>query len=133
MTEPWTATAWDAAVASEIGDHMGTDRFLAYAEAFRRGDLMKDVQFRLRDHFAAAMVGRSTLGAAQGDALALTAAEQLWRDITLSGVITKDFIADTDKLRIEPDPKGVAAYLAFAGPCLTVVDARRSNQGDHRL
>jgi hypothetical protein len=63
VTEPWTATAWDAGVASQIGDHMATGRFLNYAEAFRRADLMKDVQFRLRDHFAAAMVGRFGLEA----------------------------------------------------------------------
>src|ERR1700731_2270565 len=51
LSEAWTATAWDAAVASQIGHHMDTNRFLNYAEAFRRAMLMRDVQFRLRDHF----------------------------------------------------------------------------------
>jgi hypothetical protein len=117
VTEPWTATAWDASVASQIGDHMATDRFLNYAEAARRAALMKDVQFRLRDHFAAAMVGRFDLPAGQGLADQLTAAEDLRRDITLSRAITTDFIANTDALKIMPDPKGVAAYRAKGDAC----------------
>ena len=118
VTEPWTATAWEAAVASQIGDHMATDRFLNYAEAFRRADLMKDVQFRLRDHYAAAMVGRFYLPDGQGEADQLTAAENLRRDITLARVITSDFIANADQLNIAPDPKGVAAYRRKAQACM---------------
>jgi hypothetical protein len=123
ITEPWTATAWEAAVASQIGDHMATDRFLNYAEAFRRADLMKDVQFRLRDHFVAAMVGRFDLPGGQGQADRLTAAENLRRDITLARVITSDFIANTDELNIAPDPKGVDAYQRKAEICLTKLRA----------
>ena len=123
VTEPWTATAWEAAVASQIGDHMATDRFLNYAEAFRRADLMKDVQFRLRDHFAAAMVGRFDLPDGQGEADQLTAAEGLRRDIALARVITSDFIANTDELNIAPDPKGVAAYKHKAEVCMTKLRA----------
>jgi hypothetical protein len=115
VTEPWTATAWEAAVASQIGDHMQTGRFLNYAEAFRRADLMKEVQFRLRDHFAAAMVGRFGLPAGQADEL--TAAEDLRRDITLARVITADFIANTDALNIAASPKGVADYRRKADAC----------------
>jgi hypothetical protein len=121
VTEPWTATAWDASVASQIGDHMATDRFLNYAEAFRRAELMNDVQFRLRDHFAAAMVGRFALPAGQGQADQLTAAENLRRDITLSREITKDFIANTDALDVMPDPKGVAAYRRKADACMSTI------------
>jgi len=127
VTEPWTATAWDAAVASQIGDHMATDRFLNYAEAFRRAELMKDVQFRLRDHFVAAMVGRFELPGGQGQADQLTAAEDLRRDITLSNVITKDFIANTDALNIMPDPKGVAAYRRKADDCIATLGATASH------
>ena len=123
VTEPWTATAWDASVASQIGDHMATDRFLNYAEAFRRAELMKDVQFRLRDHFAAAMVGRFDLPAGPGQADQLTAAEYLRRDITLSRAITADFIANTDALNIMPDPKGVAAYRGKAQACTNALRA----------
>jgi hypothetical protein len=123
VTEPWTATAWEAAVASQIGDHMATDRFLNYAEAFRRADLMKDVQFRLRDHFVAAMVGRFDLPGGQGQADQLTATEGLRRDITLARVITSDFIANTDQLNIAPDPKGVAAYQRKAEVCMTKLRA----------
>ncbi len=119
VTEPWTATAWEAAVASQIGDHMATDRFLNYAEAFRRADLMKDVQFRLRDHFAAAMVGR--FGLASGQADELTAAEDLRRDIALSRAITSDFVDNTDALKIAPNPEGMARYRHRADLCLTTL------------
>ena len=118
VTEPWTATAWDAAVASQIGDHMATDRFLNYAEAFRRANLMRDVQFRLRDHFTAAMVGRFALPEAQGQADELTAAENLRRDIVLARKITNDFISNTDALNIVPEREGVAAYQRKADVCL---------------
>ena len=125
VTEPWTATAWEAAVASQVGDHMETDRFLNYAEAFRRAELMKDVQFRLRDHFAAALVGRFSVSGPQADIEALTAAEQLRRDIILSRAITKDFMDNTDALKIEANPRKIAAYQAYADRCLKVVDAPR--------
>lgn len=124
ITEPWTATAWEAAVASQIGDHMATDRFLNYAEAFRRADLMKDVQFRLRDHFVAAMVGRFNLPGGQGQADQLTATEHLRRDIALARVISRDFIANTDELNIAPDPKGVAIYQRKAEACMAKLSAR---------
>ena len=126
VTEPWTSTAWDAAVASQIGDHMVTGRFLNYAEAFRRAELMKDVQFRLRDHFAAAMVGRFGLAGGQGQADELTAAEELRRDITLSRAITSDFISNTDALNIVPNPGGVAVYRRRADLCLTALRSKVS-------
>ena len=127
VTEPWTATAWEAAVASQIGDHMDTDRFLNYAEAFRRADLMKDVQFRLRDHFVAAMVGRFGFPGGQGQADQLTAAENLRRDIILARVITSDFIANTDELNIAPNPKEVAAFQHKANVCVMKL---RANGGE---
>ena len=124
VTEPWTATAWEAAVASQIGDHMATDRFLNYAEAFRRADLMKDVQFRLRDHFAATMVGR--FGLPGGQTEELTAAEDLRRDIALSRAITSDFIDNTDALKIAPNPEGMARYRHKAESCLTTLGPKES-------
>jgi hypothetical protein len=123
VTEPWTATAWDAAVASQIGDHMATGRFLNYAEAFRRADLMKEVQFRLRDHFAAAMVGRFGVGGGEAQAAALTAAELLRRDITLARAITSDFVANTDALNITPSAAGAAAYQKTADRCVAALPA----------
>ena len=30
VTEPWTATAWEAAVAGQVGEHMDAQRFLNY-------------------------------------------------------------------------------------------------------
>jgi hypothetical protein len=126
VTEPWTSTAWEAAVASQIGDHMATDRFLNYAEAFRRADLMKEVQFRLRDHFTEAMVGR--FGRPDGLTNELAAAEQLRRDITLSRQITRDFIDNTDSLRIEPSAEGIAKYGKKAASCLSALGSRGSPQ-----
>jgi hypothetical protein len=127
VTEPWTATAWEAAVASQIGDHMETDRFINYAEAFRRADLMKDVQFRLRDHFAAAMVGRFGRSDGQGQTDELVAAEQLRRDVTLARAITTDFIANTDSLKITPSADGIANYRQKAASCLKALPP--ANQG----
>jgi hypothetical protein len=129
VTEPWTATAWEAAVASQIGDHMATGRFLNYAEAFRRADLMKDVQFRLRDHFAAAMVGRFAVPGGQADQL--TAAEDLRRDVTLARAITGDFIDNTDALEIAPSSKGVADYRRKADACTKAL-ALNSSASDSR-
>ena len=119
VTEPWTATAWEAAVASQIGDHMATGQFLNYAEAFRRADLMKDVQFRLRDHYAAAMVGRFGLPGGQSDQL--TAAEDLRRDIVLARAITGDFIDNTDALGIAASARGIADYRKKAAACLALL------------
>lgn len=126
VTEPWTATAWEAAVASQIGDHMATGQFLNYAEAFRRADLMKDVQFRLRDHFAAAMVGRFGLPGGQGQVDELIAAEDLRRDVTLARAITSDFIVNTNALNISANAGGVVIYRRKAQLCLTTLAASRS-------
>ena len=123
ISEAWTATAWDAAVASQIGDHMDTNRFLNYAEAFRRATLMRDVQFRLRDHFVAAMVGRFDLPDGKSQTDALTSAEYLRRDIALARDITRDFIANTDALNIVPDATKIDVYPRRAAACL---DALRS-------
>jgi hypothetical protein len=121
ISEAWTATAWDAAVASQIGDHMDTNRFLNYAEAFRRAMLMRDVQFRLRDHFVAAMVGRFDLPDGKGQADALASAEYLRRDIALARDITRDFIANADALNIGPDAGKVGVYQRKAAACLEVL------------
>lgn len=123
ISEAWTATAWDAAVASQIGDHMDTNRFLNYAEAFRRSMLMRDVQFRLRDHFVAAKVARFDLPDSKSQGDALTSAEYLRRDIALARDITRDFIANTDALNIVPDAAKVGEYQRKAAVC---VDALRS-------
>ena len=123
VSEAWTATAWDASVASQIGDHMDTNRFLNYAEAFRRAMLMRDVQFRMRDHFVAAMVRRFDLPDGQSQSDALTSAEYLRRDIALDRDITRDFIANTDALNIVPDAAKVGDYQRKAAAC---VDTLRS-------
>jgi hypothetical protein len=124
VSEAWTATAWDAAVASQIGDHMDTNRFLNYAEAFRRAMLMRDVQFRLRDHFVAAMVGRFDLPDGKSQADALTSAEYLRRDIALARDITRDFIANTDALNIVPDAAKVGVYERKAAVCLDALGSK---------
>ncbi len=123
VTEAWTATAWDAAVASQIGDHMPTDRFLNFAEAFRRAELMRDVQFRLRDHYTAAMTGRFGLPDDKGRSDELTAEEYLRRDMILARDITRDFIANTDALDIRPDPARVDVYRRKAAACLASLGA----------
>lgn len=118
VTEPWTATAWEAAVAGQIGEHMDADRFLNYAEAFRRSAMMTEIQFRLRDNYATAMVGRFDLKDPPAVAEEVTAAEKLRRDLIVAREITSDFIKNTDDLRIGPREAGVRKYEVKARACI---------------
>ena len=117
VTEAWTATAWEAAVAGQIGEHMEARRFLNYAEAFRRSAMMTDIQFRLRDNYAAAMVGRFGLKEPSAVPSEVTAAETLRRDIIVAREITRDFIKNSDDLQIDPDVAGVRKYEMKAHAC----------------
>jgi hypothetical protein len=121
VTEPWTATAWEAAVAGDIGEHMDAQRFLNYAEAFRRSAMMTDIQFRLRDNYAAAMVGRYGLKDPSAISREVTAAEILRRNILVARDITRDFIKNSDDLRIGPDSAGVQKYEMKAHVCLAAL------------
>lgn len=118
VSEPWTATAWEAAVAGQIGEHMEADRFLNYAEAFRRSAMMTELQFRLRDNYAAAMVGRFDLKDSSAVAGELTAAEKLRRDLTVAREITRDFIKNTDDLKIGPHETGLRKYERKVRACM---------------
>ena len=117
VSEPWTATAWEAAVAGQIGEHMDAQRFLNYAEAFRRSAMMTDIQFRLRDNYAAAMVGRFGLKEPSALPAQITAAEILRRDIGVAREITRDFVKNSDDLKIEPNGAGVQKYHHKAAAC----------------
>ncbi len=121
VSEPWTATAWEAAVAGQIGQHMDADRFLNYAEAFRRSAMMTDIQFRLRDNYAAAMVGRFGLKQPSAVPSEVIAAETLRRDIAVAREITRDFIKNADDLQIRPKPPGVHKYEMKAGACMAAL------------
>jgi len=121
VTEPWTATAWEAAVAGQIGEHMDASRFLNYAEAFRRSAMMTDMQFRLRDNYAAAMVGRFGLKEPSAVPGEVVAAETLRRDVLVSREITRDFIKNSDDLAIGPNPKGVQKYQKKAAACIAAL------------
>ena len=121
VTEAWTATAWDAAVAGQIGEHMDAQRFLNYAEAFRRSAMMTDLQFRLRDNYAAAMVGRFGLKEPSAVPGEVTAVETLRRDIVVARQITRDFIKNSDDLQIGPADAGVRKYQMKARACMTAL------------
>jgi hypothetical protein len=121
VTEAWTATAWEAAVAGQIGEHMDAQRFLNYAEAFRRSAMMTDMQFRLRDNYAAAMVGRFGLKEPSAVPGEVTAAEILRRDIVVARQITRDFIKNSDDLQIGPDEPGVRKYQMKAKTCMAAL------------
>ena len=123
VPEAWTATAWEAAVAGQIGEHMNAQRFLNYAEAFRRSAMMTDIQFRLRDNYAAAMVGRFGLKEPSAVPAEVTAAETLRRDIVVARQITSDFIDDSNDLQIGPDAGGVQKYRKRAAECLAALDS----------
>jgi hypothetical protein len=126
VTEAWTATAWEAAVAGQIGEHMDAQRFLNYAEAFRRSAMMTDMQFRLRDNYAAAMVGRFGLKEPSAVPGEVTAIEILRRDIVVARQITRDFIKNSDDLQIGPDPTGVRKYQMKAKACMGAISNRPS-------
>jgi hypothetical protein len=126
VTEAWTATAWEAAVAGQTGEHMDAQRFLNYAEAFRRSAMMTDMQFRLRDNYAAAMVGRFGLKEPSAVPGEVTAVETLRRDIVVARQITRDFIKNSDDLQIGPDVAGVQKYQMKAKACIgAIADLRR--------
>jgi len=118
VTEAWTATAWEAAVAGQIGEHMDAQRFLNYAEAFRRSAMMTDMQFRLRDNYAAAMVGRFGLKEPSAVPGEVTAVEILRRNIVVARQITRDFIKNSDDLQIGPDVAAVRKYEVKAKACM---------------
>ena len=124
VTEAWTATAWEAAVAGQIGEHTDAQRFLNYAEAFRRSAMMTDMQFRLRDNYAAAMVGRFGLKEPSAVPGEVTAVETLRRDIVVARQITSDFIKNSDDLEIGPDDAGVRKYRMKARACMTALSRR---------
>jgi hypothetical protein len=121
VTEPWTATAWEAAVAGQIGEHMDAHRFLDYAEAFRRSAMMTDMQFRLRDNYAAAMVGRFGLKEPSAVPAEVIAVETLRRDIGVAREITRDFIKNSDDLKIGADVRGVRKYERKAQACIAAL------------
>ena len=121
VSEAWTATAWEAAVAGQIGEHMDAQRFLNYAEAFRRSALMTEIQFRLRDNYAGAMVGRFGLKEPSAVPIELTAAETLRRDIVVAREVTRDFIKNSDGLQIGPDAAGVRKYQLKARTCMAAL------------
>ena len=117
VREAWTATAWDAAVASQIGDHMNATRFLDYAEAFRRAELMRDWQLRLRQDYVTAMVGRYGINDASAFATEITAADMLRNDMTVARNTAEHFIVNADALGIGPFPHRLAAYKAKGDAC----------------
>jgi hypothetical protein len=121
VTEAWTATAWEAAVAGQIGEHMDSQRFLNYAEAFRRSAMMTDMQFRLRDNYAAGMVGRFGLRSPAAVPGEVTAAETLRRDLTVAREITRDFIRNSDDLHIAPNDAGLRKYELKERSCLAAL------------
>jgi len=100
---------------------MDATRFLNYAEAFRRSAMMTDMQFRLRDNYAAAMVGRFGLKEPSAVPGEVTAVEILRRDIVVARQITRDFIKNSDDLQIGPDNAGVRKYQMEAKACMTAL------------
>lgn len=121
VREAWTATAWDAAVSSQIGDHMDARRFLDYAEAFRRANLLRDWQLRLRDDYVTAMVGRFGISDASALATEITAAETLRSDMTVARDTARHFIVNSDALGVGPYPQRLAAYKAKAAACMSAL------------
>ena len=120
----WTWTAWEAAVNAQIADHMDGDRFLNYAEAFRRANIMRDIQFQLRDRYVEAMTGRFALPPdTKTLADELTAVEELKTVIAFSRPVTRALIGNADALGVGADAVTLAGYRKRAAQCLASLHA----------
>jgi len=126
VRQAWTATAWDAAVASQIGDHMNPKRFLDYSEAFRRANLMRDWQLRLREDYVTAMVGRYGINDASALATEIIASDMLRNDMTVARNTAQHFIVNADALGIGPFPQRLVAYQAKADACMRALASTAS-------
>ena len=128
VAEPWKVVAWENATASQIGDHMPTDRFQVYEEAFRGADLLRDFNLRFRDDYAAAMTGRFALPAdTKTTADELAAVERLRAYITVGRNIAKnDLVKPSARLRVTLDPEIVDYYRQQAEKCSALLGPPRS-------
>ncbi len=122
LSEAWKVSAWESAVASQIGDHMQSERFLDYANVFRATNLLRDLQLRLRDEYAVAMTGRHSLPA-DTETLAdeLTALERLRTNLMVARAVSNDLTYTSDRLGVAPDPDLVARSQVMAEKCAAVV------------
>jgi len=122
-TRPWTATAWDATLNAQLADHIPLDRFLAYAETFRRANLMRDTQYQLRDRYLEAMTGRFGLSAdAKVLADELAATEDMKAVVRLARVLGEHMKQDTATLNIDADESVLTGYRKRAAHCEAALD-----------
>jgi hypothetical protein len=84
------------------------------------------MQFRLRDNYAAAMVGRFGLKEPSAVPGEVTAVEILRRDMVVARQITRDFIKNSDDLQIGPDVAAVRKYQVKAKACLAGISNLQS-------
>lgn len=120
----WKSVAWESAVASQIGDHIDNDRFLAYSEAFRGANLLRDFQDRLRDDYASAMTGRFALPSdAKTVVDQLAAVERLRLTILDGRAIAANDLTTPGKafFGITPDPKFIEKLRQQAAGCLAII------------
>jgi hypothetical protein len=126
--EPWKVVAWENATASQIGDHMSTERFQVYEEAFRGADLLRDFNLRNRNDYAAAMTGRFALPAdTKTTADELAAVERLRTYITIGRNIAKnDLINRSAHVGVTLTPDVVDFYRKQAAKCTALLGPARS-------
>lgn len=122
LSVPWKVSAWESAVASQISDHMPSERFLAYGNVFRAANLLRDIQLQLRDDYAVAMTGRHPLPPdTKTLADELTAMERLRTNIIVGRRVSGDLIETADRLGVVPDPDLLAESKRMAEKCVAVV------------
>lgn len=128
VAEPWKVLAWENATAGQVGDHMPTDRFQVYEEAFRGADLLRDFNLRDRDDYAAAMTGRFALTAdTKTTADELAAIDRLRAYITVGRMIAKnDLIRPSTRLGVSADPEIVDYYRQQESKCIALLAPARS-------
>lgn len=118
----WKVAAWESAVASQIGDHMQTDRYLEYADTFREANLLRDIQFRLRDDYAMAITGRHGLPPdTKTLADELAAVERLRTNIKVGRAVSRGIKEYTGRWGLAPDPDEVATLQTRAKDCLALL------------
>ena len=105
-SHPWVYESWNAAINSQIPDHMPRDLLAAYAIAFRRVMTQRERMFIMQDHYSEVLGGRFIDNPTPEISYAqLVALDKLRREHALSMLIAQVLIElDGKPLGIVPDP-----------------------------
>ncbi|HEY5105209.1 MAG TPA: hypothetical protein VII73_00390 [Caulobacteraceae bacterium] len=107
LVRPWQVTSWDAAVASQVPDHLDRERVADYAIAFRYVATERELQFQLSDDFAEAITKRLQVTSnPQVTNDQLVAIEKLREGDHVSRIIAQQLLDVGKKLGVAPPSGG---------------------------